>query len=285
MKTIQQAFSQANTNIADEGMNSTGLAWYIDAAQWVLENIARDCPAWTKEAWFYISADQPDSDSPPVTLNIAATQYVEPDVITVPDYVTNSFAPRPVAAHTIPILPVELRQKNIIVPASFGIRHILRVTRNNYECQEYIYPSVQANLDGNRPFPYNDVTLTDLAYGTRIRSDDSLEILFGLPFLQGEWVYLLYTTQKPISFTTVNATDSVPDWIYPALEQGLRWKLFERFFERGNDAMKIRMDNAKANYEKLKYDVVQYSRNLIDQSSPIVIEPMKWLSDTKTIYY
>ena len=103
MKTIQQAFSAVNTSLGDEGMNSTGLAWYIDAAQYVLNDIARNCYAWQREKWFYISQDSPDLFPQIQQVNAAAVNFPSKSLISVPDGTVYNFPVQPSAAKVIVI--------------------------------------------------------------------------------------------------------------------------------------------------------------------------------------
>lgn len=285
MKTIQQAFSAVNTSLGDEGMNSTGLAWYIDAAQYVLNDIARNCHAWQREKWFYISQDAPDLFPQIQQVNAAAVNFPSKSLISVPDGTVYNFPVQPAAAKVIDILPIYPLQDNVIIPATDAPRSIVRVTRNQYECKELPLASIMSNYDLNRPYPNNDTILEEIHFGTRVRDDDSIELKFAEPFNEGETVYILYTSSQPISYTTVTANDRVPEWIYPALEEGIKFKLAERFFNRGSDMHKSRMDYALQRYERLKYDAIQYSRNLIDRRSTLTMQPIKWLPDYNAPFY
>lgn len=285
MKTIQQAFSAVNTSLGDEGMNSTGLAWYIDAAQYILNDIARACHAWQREKWYYISHSSPDAFPQTQNVNVPATNFVTKNYISVPDGALYTFPVQPAAAKSVTILPMYIQQDNIILAATDAPRSIMRVTRNQYECKELPLASVMSNYDLNRPFPNNDTILESIHFGTRVRDDDSIELKFAEPFAEGETVYILYTSSVPLSYTVVTALDRVPEWVYPALEEGIKFKLAERFFNRGSDMHRSRMEYAMQRYEKLKYDAIQYSRNLIDRRSTLTMQPIKWLPDYNAPFY
>lgn len=285
MKTIQQAFSRANTSFADESLNSSGLAWYIDAAQETLEEIARECFLWQRSRWFYVVTKQPDQYPSLVSESVAAINYTPEDIQTVPDNVVRSFSPQPASAKTVQILPILFDTRSIVIPASENARYTIRVTRNGADCKEFPYATIQSSLDYNSPFWGNDTELADVAFATKLHDDESMEIFFAIPLAQNDYVYACYTTQRPAELTTVTANDDVPDWIFPALVEGIKWRLACHFFARGNDKMAPRLQMFEKNYQAAKYKTVDYSRNLRDRRSTIIMQPIKWLSDRTTQYY
>lgn len=285
MKTINQAFSRANTSFADEGLSTTQLAMYIDAAQDSLEDIARDCFLWEKNRWFYVATTHPDKPPVMVSESIAQVNYPLDDIQTVPDNVVRSFSPAPASAKSVQILPVYNETRSVIIPASETPRYTLRVARNGQDCKEFPYPTILSNLDFNRPFWNNDSQLSGVAFATRLLDDESLEVIFAEPLLAGDYIYICYTAQRPIDFTTVIGSDAVPDWVFAALVAGIKLNLAKMFFSRGNDRMAARVQMFEKDYTQMKYKAAEYSRNLRDRRSTIVLQPLKFLSDTTTRYY
>jgi hypothetical protein len=285
MKTLKQAFSQVNKAMGDEGMNTTQLAWYIDAAQMVLEEIARDVYLWQKERWFYITSSEADATPGTETITQAATNFKAPDVITVPDYNVHSFAVQPSSSKSVSFFPMQDIQHTIVIPAADSPRMTLRVTRGDYECKEFPYTSIQAALDLNRPFWNNDSDLSGLAYATKYMPDGSLELFFADVFNDGEGVYVSFTSDRPADIGKVDGTTTVPDFVYLALLEGMTYHIAKDFFNRGADNMERRMLHAKKMYEEEKTKCIAYTRNLKNRRSTLILEPIKWLSDTKQVFY
>lgn len=285
MKTIKQAFSQVNKAVGDEGLNTTQRAWYIDYAQRILEDLARDVFLWQKEKWFFVTSSQADSAIGQVTVNQAATNIPTPTVVTVPDYTEHSFAVQPSSAKAVTFFPIQEIQHTIIIPASETPRMVMRVTRGNYECKEFPYTTIQSALDLNRPFWNNDTEVNGLAFATRILPDESMELFFADVFNEQEGVYVSYTSERPSNISKVDTSTSVPDFLYPALLSGMEYLAYKDFFTRGNDSMERRMLYAKKTYEEEKYKAISYTRNMKNRRSSLVMQPIKWLSDTKGQFY
>ena len=244
MKTLKQAFSQVNKSVADEGLNTTQLAWYIDSAQVVLEDIAREVFLWQKERWFFITSSQPDAPPPQATITQATTNFTSPDIISVPDYNVHSFAVQPSSSKAVTFFPLQDIQHTIIIPASDSPRQTLRVTRGSYECKEFPYTEIQSALELNRPFWNNDTELGGLAFAIKYRADGSMELFFADVFNEGEAVYVSFTSERPADIGKVDASTTVPDFVYPALVAGMKFNLYQDFYTRGNDKMERRMTYA-----------------------------------------
>lgn len=285
MKTLQQAFSQANKSVGDEGFNTTQRAWYIDHAQMVLEDIAREVKLWEREKWYYVASSHADTSPPAETVTQAAHNFTSPDVITLPDYTQHTFAVQPSSSKSVQVFPQQDYQHTIVIPASEAARFVLRVTRGQYECKEFPYTVIQSALDLNRPFWNNDSVLSGLAFAVRAMEDQSLELFFAEPFSEGEGVYVSFVSESPMTIDTIGPSDKVPDWIYPALVLGIEYHLNKDFYNRGSDAHERRMMNSEKAYEKAKYQAIHYSRNMKNRRSTVVMQPIKWLSDTKYIFY
>ena len=281
MKTLQTIYSIVNTRVGDEDTKMIPLGSYIDSAQLLLEEIAREVYVWHHELNFLIATIAPDTAPTQTSINVPIANFNPTEVVTVPDYGRRVFPPANAAAKTISYIPQISEPHSIFIPARYKPYFTERVTRAGFEGYELPYDTVKNQLSGNYGYKLNNEVLGNMAFATRIMSDERMEILFAAPLMEMEEIHVTFTSASPTDIGTIDTTTTVPDYIAPAMIEGLSLHISKILAARGNKVAASMLSLYQTEYSKAKYSCIAYSRTIRDKRSTIVMQPMKWLPEAR----
>lgn len=279
MKPLKTIYSIVNTRIGDEDSKKVPPASYVDAAQLVLDEIAREVYAWQYELRFLVAGVEPDSSPSQQSINIPQTSYKPNEVITVPDYTRRVFANKTDAAHTVSYIPIIDKPHSIVIPARYRPYFTQRITRSGNECYEKPWETIKAQIAGNYPYKLNDEILSGYYFATKIYDDETMEILFSTPFTLEEEIVVQFMSGSPGIIATVDDTLNIPDWIAQAVIEGVSLSISKLLAARGNREAKEMIPLYQSEFLKYKYNAISYSRMIRDKRTTIIMQPLKWLPE------
>lgn len=175
--------------------------------------------------------------------------------------------------------PVDPAPSLVTLPANLSVRKIYHVTRNGVECREFSRQTVNNVSRGYYGFTINRTELDELAFTTQARSDESIDIQFGQDFQADETVMVEYLTGRPVNLVAWEDAVSVPDWLSEAVEEGVRMQCFKLLYNQGDESMFGRYQNAERVYREELKKAISFTRNFLDERSPVQSQPMIWLEE------
>jgi len=177
---------------------------------------------------------------------------------------------------------------NVIAPYKFLNIHRGNSNIGYFAVKEFSIQAIIKQQSTPTGFDINDITLYDSAATTFINSnllmpaiDNSITLHFSTAFEVGEELIVDFIQGRPFLLNNwvQNPTISVPDFLDEVLKYGLKWKVFERCFNKGDDTLIKRVEMAYNNYNKELSRAISYSKNFKDKKSSLLIQPLKYLRE------
>lgn len=186
---------------------------------------------------------------------------------------TATIIPNPTAT------PVDPIPKTALVPANLSLRRIYRLTRNGKEAREYSIQTIASAAAGNFGFSINHTEFDGLSFATQSNPDESVTIQFVQGFELDEEIKVEYLAGRPFSLTLWHNAISVPDWLADCIEEGIRMQCFKLLFNQGDNTQQARYQNSERLYKDYLRKAISYTRNFLDEHSPLQMQPMIWLGE------
>lgn len=270
MITISDIFSRVQSNINDIEGNRIQLAEWIDLAQFVAMDIAEVTQSYISRYWVTPNPSSAPIDPAP---NYAILPIFDP-VLAKPDYAP--FRLLKVARGYI------VDQNNVHTATRWA------------ECFEYSSQAILSTITGTFSFPINNTALGKNAFTTQFvnpttgLTDGNMYLLFAKAFELDEAILIDFVSNRPwgtandsrylVTWSPNDANpQTVPDYLRNVFEWGLTWRALNSFYLRGDETMVNRVKYAKDLFDKYMSAAASYSRNLRDNSSVLMKQPLNWL--------
>lgn len=270
MTTAQEIISQVQSMIGDIGYNKIQPAEYVDMLDEVLYDVSRVVRIWVYQYEYigptvaYVATAALLPVNPPdrsVFIIEDSQTAVWWDALQTQSY-------RTYLPHLIHIRPQDVR-----------ISKILQVMRRGERCNQVSIQSIETAVSNGHPFEQNRIDATPFMFHAMRLPDEGTYVWFAKDILPNERIDVEYYLEKPFAIRTQRETTPIPDMVHGVAKYGLAKSVAERLYIAGDDKMGARVQLLDATYKKEIAALNAYTRNYLDESTPIQAQPRIWLQE------